>query len=174
MPAKSRAILLIGLVAALAGLFIFLRTNDPTEEQTIPPKASDPRTGQSTATANPDDEALPSKSKARSPTPEVSNAKTLALLQTPIPGPVEFPEQKVLERIEAINEWLEKSGIPREEFHIIVEPRSAERLREKDLHCRDFSATNLHPRLLLAELFGRTALRYRVVNGGVEMHYMGM
>ncbi len=174
MPAKLPAALLIGLVAALAGLFIFLSTNDPTEERTISRKERDPNTGHQTAAAKSDEEALPSKSKPRSPRPKISKARTLALLETPIPGPVEFPEQTVLERIDAINVWLEKSGIPRDELRMFVEPASAGRLRERELHCKDFSATNLHPRLLLGELFGRSAVRYRVVEGGVEIHYLSM
>ena len=147
MPAKFQAILLIGLVSGVAGLFIFLSNGDPTKEHGLSRTASDPNTGHPTELAEPTDESLPAKSKPRSPTPKISKARTLALLEPPIAGPVEFPEQTVLERIEAINEWIEESGIPREELRILVEPASAERLREKELHCKDFRASDPPPKI---------------------------
>ena len=171
MRHRARLTLAIGLLAALAGLLVFFHKEPRPGDHTV--SNDQPVTGPahpSAATGIPN-EALPSKSKPRSPTPKVSKARTLALLETPIPGMVEFPEQTVLERIDAINVWLEKSGVPREELRISVEPASAKRLKENELHCKDFSAQDLHPRWLLAELFGRSAVRYRIVNGGVEIHY---
>ncbi len=174
MRPGARLTLAIGLLAALAALLVLFPNRprpgdraDSTDQPVTGPAHTTTATGLT-------DEALPSKSKPRSPTPRISKARTLALLETPIPGPVEFPEQTVLERIDAINVWLEESGIPREELRISVEPASAQRLRVRELHCRDFSATHLSPRLLLGALFDVSTLRYRVVNGGVEMHYMSL
>lgn len=173
MPAKSRAILLIGLVAALAGLFIFFSKGDPTEEHGLSQKEHDFNSGHPTTAAEPTDEALPSKSIAHPPTPKISKARTLALLETPIPGPVEFPEQTVLERIEAINVWLEESGIPSEELHIILEPRSSEHLLVTGMICADFRASDFPPSVILLDMFGRSKLRHRVFAGVVEFHFLG-
>lgn len=174
MRPGARLTLAVGLLAALAGLFVFFHNEPRPGDRTD--STDQPMTGPAhpSAATGLTDESLPSKSKPRAPTPKISKARTLSLLETPIPDPVEFPEQTVLERIESINVWLEKSGIPREVLRISVEPASAQRLRVKELHCRDFSATHLSPRLLLGALFDVSALRYRVVNGGVEMHYISL
>lgn len=174
MRPGARLTLALGLLAALAGLFVFTHNEprredraDSTDQPVTGPTHPNAATGLSAG-------ASPSKSRPRSATPKMTKARTLALLETPIPGPVEFPEQTVLERIEAINVWLEESGVPREELCIFFEPASAQLLIVKELHCRDFSATHLSPRLLLGALFDVSALRYRVVNGGVEIHYISL
>jgi hypothetical protein len=166
MPAKSRSILLIGLVASLAGLFIFLLSQrNPTEEHGIWRKEPDPNAGHPTDTAEPtDDEALSSKSKPRSPTPEVSKAKTLALLKTPIPGPVEFPEQTLAERVTAINQWLERAGVPGHQLRVAVEARSAP--RNLNLLLEPFAVEDETPSTVLKYTAGSTRL-YFIVHAGL-------
>lgn len=168
MPNRSHAILLIGLVAALAGLFIFLSKGDPTEVRTIPPKASDPTTGHPTAAAGLTDEALPSKSKPRSPTPKISKARTRALLETPIAGSVEFPEQTLSQRVAAINRLLEQAGIPSDQLSVAVEARTAEAPFASHGVFESLSLQDPTPATILKYTAGSTRLCYRLRAGLVE------
>jgi hypothetical protein len=164
MPTKIHAILVIGLVAALAGLFIFLSRSDPTEEHGLSRKELDPSTGHPTAAAKLFGEALPSKSQPRSPTQNITKVRTLALLKTPIPGPVEFPEQTLAERVAAINQWLEQAGLPHDQLRIAVEARSAP--RNLNLLLKPFTVEDETPSTALKYTTGRTRL-YFVVHAGI-------
>jgi hypothetical protein len=166
MPSRSRAILVLGLFSVLAGLFIFLDKGDPTGERGIPPKARDPNTGHPTPAADSTDETLPPKSKPRSPTSKISKARTLALLQTPIPGPVEFPEQTLAERVSAINQWLEQAGIARDQLRIAVEARTAP--RNLNLLLERFAVEDETPSTVLKYTAGSTRLYFLVYAGTVE------
>jgi hypothetical protein len=164
MPTKIRAILVIGLVAALAGRFIFLRKGDPTEEHGLAQKEFDPSIGHPTAAANPYEEAIPSKSRPRSPTQNITKARTLALLKTPIPGPVEFPEQTLAERVAAINQWLQQAGLSHDQLRVAVEARSAP--RNLNLLLEPFAVEDETPSTVLRYTTGRTRL-YFVVHAGI-------
>jgi len=168
MPAKFQAIPLIGLVSGLAGLFIFLSKGDPTEEHGLSRKERSPTTGHPTAAAGLTDEALPSKSKPRSPTPKISKARTLALLETPIPGPVEFPEQTLSQRVAAINRLLEQAGIPRDQLSMAVEAQTAETLFASNVVFESFTLQDPTPATILKHTAGRTRLYYRLRAGLVE------
>jgi len=167
MPTKIRAILVIGLVAALAGRFIFLRKGDPTEEHGLARKEFDPSTGHPTAAANPYEEAIPSKSRPRSPTQNITKARTLALLKTPIPGPVEFPEQTIPERVEALNRILAAAGISAEEVRIEVHP-SFELGRQ--FVCPELILTDSTPKQMLQYITGRTRMCFHAEAGVVYFY----
>lgn len=173
MRHRARLTLAIGLLAALAGLLVLFPNKPRPGDHTVSNGQLVTGPAHPTAATGLTDEALPSKSKSRSPTLKISKARTLALLETPIPGPVGFPEQTVLERIDAINVWLEKSGVPREELHIVVEPRSSEHLLATGMICADFSASDFPPSVILLDMFGRSKLRHRVFAGLVEFHFLG-
>lgn len=168
MPAKFRAILLLGLVTALAGLFIFLSNGDPPEERGISRKKHDPNSGHPTAAAGLTDEALPSKSKPRSPTPKISKARTLALLETPIPGQVEFPEHTLPERVAAINQWIRKAGIHDEQLRMAVEVRTAASPFGLNGVFERLALQDPTPATILKYTAGRTRLCFHIRAGVVE------
>ncbi len=167
MPAKSHAILLIGMACGLAGLFIFLGKGDPTEERRISRKEHDPNSGHPTAAAGLTDEALPSKSKPRSPTPKISKARTLALLETPIPGQVKFPEQTLPERVETLNQILATAGISADEVRIEVHP-SFEVGRQ--FVCPELISTDSTPLQMLQYITGITRMCFHTEAGVVYFY----
>ena len=168
MPAKFRAILLIGLVAGLIGLLNFLGKGEPIEERGISRKERDPNSGHPTAAAGLTDEALPSKSKTRSPTQKISKARTLAILETTIPGTVEFPEQTLSQRVAAINRLLEQAGIPSDQLSVAVEARTAEAPFASHGVFESLSLQDPTPATILKYTAGRTRLCYRLSAGLVE------
>lgn len=155
--AESRAILLGGLVSGVAGMFTYLGKGDPTKEHGISRNERDP-----TAAADPTDETLASSS----PTSKISKARTLALLETPIPGPVEFPEQTLAERVTDINQWLEAAGVPGDQLRVAVEARTAP--RNLNLLLEQFEVEDETPSTVLKYTAGRTRLYFLVYAGTVE------
>jgi hypothetical protein len=122
MRRRPRLTLAIGLLAALSGLLVFFHKEPRPGDHTV--STDQPVTGPAhpfSATGR-TDEALPSKSQPRSPTPKISEARTRALLHTPIPGSIEFPEQTLPERVEALNRILAAAGINADEARIEVHP----------------------------------------------------
>ena len=167
MPAKFRAILLIGLVAGLIGLLNFLGKGEPIEERGISRKERDPNSGHPTTAAGLTAEALPSKSKPRSPTPKISKARTLALLETPIPGQVKFPEQTLPERVETLNQILATAGIRADEVRIEVHP-SFEVGRQ--FVCPEMISTDSTPHQMLQYITGRTRMCLHAEAGVVYLY----
>lgn len=167
MRRRARLTLAIGLLAALAGLLVFFHE---------PPRPGDraATTGQpvtspahpSAATGLPD-KALPSKSKACSPAPKVSKARTRALLETPIPGPIEFPKQTIPERVEAFNRILAAAGISSDEARIEVHP-SFEVGRQ--FVCPELTLTDSTPMQMLQYITGRTRMCFHMEAGVVYFY----
>lgn len=167
MRRRARLTLAIGLLAALAGLFVLIRNDPPPGDHTV--SNDQPVTGPaypSAATGLPD-EAFPSKSKSRSPTPKVSKARTRALLETPIPGPIEFPEQTIPERVEALNRILAAAGINTDEARIEVHP-SFEVGRQ--FVCPELTLTDTTPMQMLQYITGRTRMCFHMEAGVVYFY----
>lgn len=111
MPTRSLALLLLGLVAALIGVVLFLTRQNPSEtsDDSLSPQSgatthasSEPATHENTAR---------SKTRLRLPQEEPDFGATFENLQVIIPGLTEFPEQTLQERILATNALLKKQGI---------------------------------------------------------------
>jgi hypothetical protein len=167
MPNRSHAILFIGLISGLAGLFIFLSRVDPTEEHGLSRKEGDPSSGHPTAAAGLTDEALPSKSNPRSPPPKISKARTLALLETPIAGPVEFPAQALPERVETLNRILAAAGISADEARIEVHPSFAVGMQ---FVCPELILTDSTPKQMLQYITGSTRMCFHAEAGVVYFY----
>jgi hypothetical protein len=165
MPAKPRTIYLL-VFAAMCGLFVFLSTGDRTGEQKALRKHDAPATAHSPSHSAPSGGALPLTFDQRTPTPEISKARTLALLETPIPGPVEFPAQTLAERVTAINQWLAQAGIPRDQLHVAVEARTAP--RNLNLLLERFTVEDETPSTVLKYTVGSTRLYFLARAGFAE------
>ena len=167
MPNRSHAILLIGLISGVAGLLIFLSTGDPTEVHGLSRKEREPSTGHPTIGAELTDEALPSKSKPRSPTPKASKARTRALLETPIPGQVKFPEQTLPERVETLNQILAAAGISADEVRFEVHPSFEVGMQ---FVCHEMISTDSTPMQMLQYITGRTRMCFHTEAGVVYFY----
>lgn len=155
MRRRARLTLAIGLLAALAGLFVFFHKQPRPGDHTVSNDQPVTSPAHPSAATGLPDEALPSKSKPRSPTPKVSKARTRALLHTPIFGSIEFPEQTLPERVEALNRILAAAGISSEEARIELHP-SFEVGRQ--FVCPELILTDSTPIQILQYITGRTRI----------------
>lgn len=172
MIRRAGAVPLTLLVAAMAGLLFYWRSSDaddtsPDDSKSGIRAAKDPSTSEDHSV-----EALPSKSGPRSPSAVASKSGTQALLETPIPGFVEFPEQTLAERVAAINRWLEKAGVPHEQLLIAVESSTAAVPESSGLLLESFTVENAPPAKVLQYTTGRTKLYFIVHAGIVEFAYV--
>lgn len=146
MPTRSRALLLLGLVAALIGLVLFLNRQNPSDG------TDDSLSKQGAATDNTTSEpathgiSAQTKTRLRSPKEEPDFGKTLATLRTVIPGLTEFPEQTLGDRIRDTNALLKKHDIAlRFGIDEILYPSN----HLLDLRLPAFSRQNASPRDIL-------------------------
>jgi hypothetical protein len=111
MPPKHRAILLIGLVAALIGFPLFLKQPNPAEvsDDSVPDRSGSSNNTRSKQAIG--GSAGSTKTSSRLPMEEPDYGKTLETLRTVIPGHTDLPEQSLRERILAINAMLKKHDI---------------------------------------------------------------
>jgi hypothetical protein len=167
MRRRARLTLAIGLLAALAGLLVFIHNEARPgvhKDSSDPPVTGPAHPSAATGIT---DDALPSKSTTRSPAPKVSKARTRALLQTPIPGSIEFPKQTIPERVEALNRILAAAGINPDEARIEVHP-SFEVGRQ--FVCPELILTDSTPMQMLQYITGRTRMCFHTEAGVVYFY----
>ena len=107
MPARSRALLLIGLAAALIGVMLFLNRPNPSgafHDSPSPQRGTTTHTHLEPATR----ESPGTRKRAKDKPIEVD--EMIAALNSPLPGLTKFPEQTLQERILAANASLKKTG----------------------------------------------------------------
>jgi hypothetical protein len=167
MPPQPRALLFIFAIAAITGLLVF--SNSAPRPQSRPDTQKEPVPSSSHPAATESFEnGLPSKSRHRPAAPKISKARTRALLETPIPGTFEFPEQTLSQRVAAINRLLERAGIPSDQLSVAVEARTAEAPFASHGVFESLSLQDPTPATILKYTAGRTRLCYRLSAGLVE------
>lgn len=167
MRHRARLTLAIGLLAALAGLHVFFHKQPRPGDHTVSNDQPVTSPAHPSAATGIPAEALPSKSKARSPAPKVSKARTRALLETPISGTIEFPKQTIPERVEALNRILAAAGISADEARIEVHP-SFEVGRQ--FICPELILTDSTPKQMLQYITGRTRMCFHMEAGVVYFY----
>lgn len=166
MPPQPRAALLLVPVAALAGLLVYFRYNPKPQHHSGDLTPAHQSASPTIPPPEPTAEALPSKTKPRLPSPLVTKARTKVILETRIPGPVEFPEQTLAERVTAINQWLEQAGVPRDLLRVAVEARTAARSGNLKCVLESFAVEDETPKTVLRYTTGPTRF-YFVVHAGL-------
>lgn len=166
MPPRPGAALLLVPVAALAGLLVYFRGNPKIQHPSGDLTQAKQGANSTVPATAPTAEALPSKTTPRLPSPLVTKARTEALLETRIPGPVEFPEQTLAERVTAINQWLEQAGVPHDQLRVAVEARTAARPGNLKSVLESFAVEDETPATVLKYTTGPTRL-YFVLHAGL-------
>lgn len=167
MQPQPRALLVIFTIAAITGLLVF--SNSAPRPPVRPDTQKEPVPSSSnSAAAESFENGLPSKSRHRPATPGISKARTLAILETTIPGTFEFPEQTLSQRVAAINRLLERAGIPSDQLSVAVEARTAEAPFASHGVFESLSLQDPTPATILKYTAGRTRLCYRLSAGLVE------
>lgn len=107
MPTRSGALLLIGLVAALIGIMLFL--NRPNTSAA----SHDSLSHQSGTTTHTNSEPAThgsSRTRERDKDESIAVDEMIAALNSPLPGVTRYPEQTLQERILATNAALKRAG----------------------------------------------------------------
>lgn len=145
MPTRSRAILLLGLVAASVGIVIFFNGPNPSG------LSQDSPSPQGGATTHAHVElATQGSARTRERDKDKSTAvdEMIAALNSPLPGLTKFPEQTLQERILAANASLKKAGnVVR--FDVDEEMHPSQILLERTLPA--FSQENATPNDILRD-----------------------
>jgi hypothetical protein len=168
MPPRPRALLFIFTIAAITWLLVFSNSAPRPPARPDTQKEPVPSSSDSAAAAESFENGLPSKSRHRPATPGISKARTLAILETTIPGTVEFPEQTLSQRVSAINRLLERAGIPSDQLSVAVEARTAEAPFASHGVFESLGLQDPTPATILKYTAGRTRLCYRLSAGLVE------
>ena len=107
MPTRSRALLLLGLVAALVGIVIFFNGPNPSGPSHDSPSHQG---GATTHThSEPATHGSP-RTRERDKDKSIAVDEMIAALNSPLPGLTKFPEQTLQERILATNASLKRAG----------------------------------------------------------------
>lgn len=107
MPTRSRALLFIGLPAALIGILLFLTRQKPpaTSHDLLSPQG-----GTTTHTHLESATHGSPRTRKRDEDESIAVDEMIAALNSPLPGLTKFPEQTLQERILAANASLKKTG----------------------------------------------------------------
>jgi hypothetical protein len=107
MPTRSRALLLIGLVAALIGIMLFLNRPNPSG---VSQDFLSPQGGTTTHAQLEQATKESPRIRKRDEDKSIAVDEMIAALNSPLPGLTKFPEQTLQERILATNASLKRAG----------------------------------------------------------------